>query len=118
MIRFLSGESRYWRMVRRERPYRCTNGFKGGYEAFHRHYRKHKAELHVKNEVDYARVADELWRNPIDPNVDECLRSHDGARIRYSSATGILGIVHPGDLIGTCFRPNTGRKYFENECKR
>jgi pyocin large subunit-like protein len=103
-------------MVRRDKPYRYTNGF-GSYEEFVDKYEKHAAELGLKTWLEFARWVDEFCGGPKNADTDEWTRSYDKALLRYNNVTRVFGVLRPGGIIGTCFPPDDGRQYFEDQCR-
>ena len=114
----LSGlkRSRYERMARRGKLYRYTAGFID-FDDFVYHFYGHSAEIGINDWIEFAGWVDRFCGGPKDSDTDECQRNSDGAILRYNNVSNVFGVLHADNLIGTCFRPDEGRVYFEDKCK-
>ena len=101
-----------------------TNGFASP-ATLADHYNRHKAEFGGPlPRSAYLALADAFLGGPCPPDTLECVRSL-GDVLRYNVATFEFGILKPGRIIRTYFRPTpdwhklaTNEDYFYQECSR
>lgn len=85
-------------------------------EKFDKHVIVQREFPGVTTEFEYLELADTFCGGTIDSDTEECIRSYDGARLRYNKITNEFGIVGSDGFIRTYYKPTAGERYFRRNC--
>jgi|SRR5579871_179623 len=68
------------------------------------HFADHGSEFGISVIGDYARLADDLWKEPRPPTVVQCTRM-SGETVRFDTVSQAYGVVDNDNYIKTLFIP-------------
>ena len=86
----------------------------GSPNTLEKHFENHGKDFGAKNELDYAKKANDFYKNA-QKNGYEKILGKDGVQRIYDTKENTFGSYNPDGTTRTYFKPSDGQSYWENQ---